>query len=248
MSNSTSSSWYSTFFTELPNEFWRRAVPPEMTAAEVDFIEKSLDLAPKSRIVDAPCGSGRHSLALAARGHRVTGVDLSAEAIGYARKAGPDVDFRLADMRELPADGSYDAAICMGNSLGYFDATGTADYFAALAATVRSGGGLVIDYGGAAESILPGFTGGEDTMATGDITVEVSREYDVANSLQLSHYRFSRGTETVSSTAVYNVLTCGHLCTLLRAAGFTDISLCSSPDGEPYTLASRRLILTARRS
>ncbi len=31
-----------------------------------------------------PCGSGRHSLELARRGHSVTGHDLSAEAIGMA--------------------------------------------------------------------------------------------------------------------------------------------------------------------
>jgi diaminopimelate decarboxylase len=31
MSSDASSVWYEDFFTELPNEFWRRAVPPEAT-------------------------------------------------------------------------------------------------------------------------------------------------------------------------------------------------------------------------
>lgn len=240
-------SWYTTFFTELPNEFWRRAVPPEMTTAEVDFIEAQLGLKPGSRILDVPCGSGRHTLALAARGHRMTGVDLSHEAIAYARTVDPTIDFREADMRDLPGDGSYDAAICMGNSLGYIDAAETAVFLTALASSVRSGGALVIDYGCAAESMLPGFTGGEDTMTTGDISVEVSRSYDVTTSTETSNYRFIRGNEEVSGSAVYHLLTIGHLTTMLQAAGFVDISLYTDPDARPYSLGDRRLILTAHR-
>ena len=53
-----SSAWYADFFTELPNEFWRRAVPAGATELEADFIERQLELAPGSRIVDVPCGSG----------------------------------------------------------------------------------------------------------------------------------------------------------------------------------------------
>lgn len=244
----SSNPWYETFFTELPNEFWRRAVPPAMTTEEIDFVEKSLGLAAGSAVIDVPCGSGRHSLELAGRGHRVTGIDLSEEAIGHARGLRSTVDFRVGDMRDLPRDSAYDAAICMGNSLGYFDAAGTAEFFAALAQTVRSGGGLVIDYGCAAESLLPGFGGQSDTMRTGDISVEATRSYDVANSQQLTDYVFSRGDEKVEARAVYHVMTCGQLTGLLRAAGFTDIALFGGSDGQAYELGSPRLVLTARRS
>lgn len=125
MSGIPSSTWYMDFFTELPNEFWRRAVPPEVTVEEIDFVERRLGLAPRSRILDVPCGSGRHSLELARRGHRVTGVDLSAEAIGHARRAvadpGLDVEFVHADMREIPRDNGLDAVVCLGNSFGYLE-------------------------------------------------------------------------------------------------------------------------------
>ena len=39
MAEDVPSDWYADFFTELPNEFWRRAVPPQATASEVDFVE-----------------------------------------------------------------------------------------------------------------------------------------------------------------------------------------------------------------
>ena len=250
MSQHVSSAWYADFFTELPNEFWRRVVPPQATAADVDFVEQRLGLAPGSRIVDVPCGSGRHSIALAARGHTVTGLDISAEAIEHARRAAAEadvkVDFHLAEMRDVPPDG-FDAAVCMGNSFGYLDPAGTRAFVAALASAVRPGGGLVVDYSAAAESVLPGYTGEDRTMQAGDITVATTTEYDVARSCLISAYRFTRGTEEVAVTALHHLLTCAQIGDLLTTAGFVDIAFYAGPDGEPFRLGAPRLLLTARR-
>jgi SAM-dependent methyltransferase len=251
LSQHVPSAWYADFFTELPNEFWRQAVPPQATASEVDFIEERLGLAPGSRLVDVPCGSGRHTLALAARGHAVTGLDISVEAIDYARRAaeaaGLDVVFHHADMREVPPDG-FDAAICMGNSFGYLDLAGTRAFVAALAAAVRPGGGLVVDYNAAAESVLPGYTGEDRTMQAGDITVAATTAYDVARSCLVSGYRFSRGAEEVAVTALHHVLTCAQIGDLLTEVGFVDVEHYAGPDGEPFRLGAPRLLVTARRA
>lgn len=254
MTDNISSTWYANFFTELPNEFWRRAVPPESTDAEVGFIERHLGLKPGSHILDVPCGSGRHSLALAARGHRLTGVDLSAEAIAYARRSAShtdarlDVEFVLADMRDIPQDGLFDAALCMGNSFGYLDLAGTRTFVTALAGAVRPGGGLVIDFNATAESVLPGFSGEPRTMRTGDITLVATTEYDVAASHMLSRYHFTRGAQELRATAIHHVYTSTHLGHLLTEAGFTDIERYGTPDGGPFELGTGRLLLTARRA
>jgi SAM-dependent methyltransferase len=257
VSHTVSSAWYADFFTELPNEFWRRVVPPEATAAEVDFLEEHLGLRPGARVVDVPCGSGRHTLALAARGHRVTGLDISAEAIGHARRAaeaaGLDVTLVRAEMREVAHHGTFDAAICLGNSFGYLDAAGTRAFARALAAAVRPGGGLVVDFNLAAESVLPGHTGGPRTLEVGDITAVTTSEYDVDRSCIRSHYRFRRGpggaggTEEVAVTALHHVYTSAHLGEILTDAGFTDVARFAGPDGAPYVLGAPRLLLTARR-
>lgn len=252
MSETVSTTWYTDFFTELPNEFWRRAVPPGAAAEEIDYVERELRPARGARVLDAPCGSGRHVLELAARGYRVTGVDISAEAIAHARRAadaaGAEVELRRADVRDVPRDGSFDVAVCLGNSVGYLDTAGTRAQLAALAAAVRPGGGLVVDYGAAAESLLPGYDeGAPRTMRGGDVVVDATTEYDVARSRSLSHYRFRRGTEVVEATAVHHVRTSGHLVEMLGEAGFVDARLHAGPDGTSYGIGAGRLLLSARR-
>jgi cyclopropane fatty-acyl-phospholipid synthase-like methyltransferase len=252
MAEHVPSDWYADFFTELPNEFWRRAVPPQVTTAEVDFIEGRLRLKPGSRVLDVPCGSGRHALALAERGHHVLGVDISAEAVEHARRAaadaGLDVELVVAEMRDIPRDGSVDAAVCMGNSFGYLDLDGLREFVAALAAAVRPGGGLVVDFAAAAESVLPGFADDQPRdMVVGDITVTGSNTYDVAGSRLISRYVFTRGAERVAVTALHHVYTVAHLRSLLADGGFTDVEQYGGPDGEPFEVGGGRLLLTARR-
>ena len=109
-------------------------------------------------------------------------------------------------------------------------------FIAAAAAAPRPGGGLVVDFNATAESVLPGFTGQDRVMRTGDITVEAGTEYDVLASRLLSRYTFTRGGERLTATAVHHVDTSGHIAALLRDGGFTDVTLFGGPDGAPYTL------------
>ena len=48
------STWYDDFFTELPNAFWRAAVPPEATDAEIDFLVRTTGLRPGDSVPCAP--------------------------------------------------------------------------------------------------------------------------------------------------------------------------------------------------
>jgi glycine/sarcosine N-methyltransferase len=90
---------------------------------ELPFIEEQLAAVDARRLVDAACGTGMHAIALAKRGYRVVGADVSVGMIQQARTnaAGLDCDvsFRVAGLGELAPqlDGSYDAVLCLGNSL-----------------------------------------------------------------------------------------------------------------------------------
>lgn len=59
-------------------------------------------LAPGAHVLDVACGSGRHLRWLAARGHRVTGVDRDAAALEALRAALPAAELVVADIEGGP--------------------------------------------------------------------------------------------------------------------------------------------------
>ena len=84
-----------------------------LIAVEQPAIWAILDAIPPGFALDAACGTGRHARRLAARGHRVTGADLTAEMLAVARAAVPEASFVQADLAALPfPTGRFDLAVC----------------------------------------------------------------------------------------------------------------------------------------
>lgn len=87
------------------------------TLAEVDFLIDVMDLEPDASVLDVGCGTGRHSIELARRGYKVTGVDISEgmlkEAARRAEQAGVCVEWIQQDATKLELDSCYDACICL---------------------------------------------------------------------------------------------------------------------------------------
>ncbi|SEP75873.1 class I SAM-dependent methyltransferase [Lentzea albida] len=234
-------SWYTSFFTDLANTFWRGAVQPSQTSAEIDFIA---GLGAGPRVLDAPCGSGRHSIELARRGYSVTGIDISEEAIAHARALAPELDWRQGDLASLGSFGvTADLALCLGNSFGYLDHAGSRRLLADLAAAAPV---LVVDYGCTAESLLPSLPG-EIRMSAGGVDMVAVNNYDVASARLLIDFTFSDGERTQRSTCVQHVYTAGELTRMLHDAGFSSVELFGDTDGSAFAIGSHRLLAVAHR-
>ncbi len=117
--------WYATFFGEDYLRIYASGLTPDRTERETDQIAELLGLPPGSEILDFCCGHGRHAIALAARGHHVTGQDLSAFFLERAEVDAGEAGVRLrlvhSDMRHIPFVEEFDAVINMFSAFGYLE-------------------------------------------------------------------------------------------------------------------------------
>lgn len=112
---SESISWLKFFDSHAP--FYMENCFVTGTMGEVDFVLEHIDLPPGSSILDMGCGTGRHSVELARRGYRMTGVDLSTGMLNQAQKAakeaGVEIEFIQSNATTFKTDKKFDGAICL---------------------------------------------------------------------------------------------------------------------------------------
>jgi SAM-dependent methyltransferase len=109
-----------------------------------DFFLALVNETPAARVLDLGCGTGRLTIALAAAGHRVTGIDPSAASLAAARaKRGADrVTWIQGTAEAAPAD-AFDVAILTGHVAQFLLAEDVwADALAALRRALVPGGTL----------------------------------------------------------------------------------------------------------
>ena len=132
------------YHLEAGYDLWSQTYdqPLRLFPIEEPPVRRLLEELSPGRILDAACGTGRHSTWLAARGYDVTGVDSSPAMLDRARAKVPQGRFELGDLTALPlADGSVDAALC---ALALVHVEDLRPAMAELARVVRPGGRIVI--------------------------------------------------------------------------------------------------------
>jgi SAM-dependent methyltransferase len=94
----------------------------------INLVQRNINLNKGKKVLDVCCGSGRHSIELAKRGYDVTGFDLSKYLIGEANKNKKalqekdlKVKFIIKDMRSFKFKKSFELALNIFSSFGYFE-------------------------------------------------------------------------------------------------------------------------------
>jgi SAM-dependent methyltransferase len=119
--------------------FRRLAAEGSDLAGEARLVDAVV--APRSRILDAGCGTGRVGGELFQRGHTVVGVDIDPELIEHARTDHPGPTWLVADLADLSLAGpAFDAAVVAGNVLVFVAPDTEAEVMAGIARHVRSDG------------------------------------------------------------------------------------------------------------
>ena len=249
--------WFETFFHGVTLDLWRKAIPPEQTTAEAEFLIDHLNCDAAAHVLDVPCGNGRLSFEMAKRGLRVTGVDISEEFIEEARaiQSGPPataggsdsstrVEFLLRDMRHLEDQAIYDGAYCFGNSFAFLEHAEMEKFLRAIARALKPGARFLIETGMAAESVLPDFEE-QSSHEMGDLSLTIKERYLAAESCIDSEYVFERDGQTESRLAREWIYTVAEIRRMLERAGLSVLDLYGSLKCTPYKLGSRELFIVS---
>jgi len=115
-------------------------------ASAIDHCVRRLDPKPGERILDLATGTGWTSRLLAARGAKVTGVDIAADLIDAAKAIGQSsglvIDYELGDAEQLQfPDASFDAVV---STFGVMFASGPEAAAAEIARICRKGGRIAL--------------------------------------------------------------------------------------------------------
>ena len=238
--------------------FWKTWAPVMFTRdrfdnapAETEQILKLLKVDPGAAVLDLCCGPGRHSVELARRGFKVTGVDRTRSYLAQARKtaeeAKRDVDFVLADMRRFRRPRAFDAVINMFTAFGYFRKQ--ADDVRVLKnvyASLKPGGVFLIDLMGK-ERIAKIFNPRTWHRAPDGTIILEERWLEDDFSWIENKWTMIRKGRMRTHAISHRLYSAVELRTLLKQAGFARVRAFGSLDGKPYDQDALRLVLVARK-
>jgi ubiquinone/menaquinone biosynthesis C-methylase UbiE len=242
--------WQEGFFDEEYPILYAPTLDPERTEREVAFVAALLRLKPSARLLDICCGTGRHSIALQRRGLSVTALDFSSQLLNIAHSNALRIGHlpRLVrgDARALPlGPASFDASICLFNSLGY----GTdAEALAMLREARRVSAQLILEVVHRDEHARNTQPGGTLEWAERDgVRVLVERWIEAIPGISRATFRIQReGRPDVVRELRHRLYTATELIAMLRKAGFERIECYGDYDRRPFGLDSPLLICHAR--
>jgi SAM-dependent methyltransferase len=113
--------------------------------AEVDYVDRLLKRygVAGNDVLELGSGTGKHGRLLAARGYRVTGIELSAEMVARATEA-PGFSSRQGDVRTVRLGRRFHAVLSLFHVVSYQTATRDVQAMFARAAEHLAAGGLFV--------------------------------------------------------------------------------------------------------
>ena len=251
MNNSDVSGVNDYYFDGIYKDIWKSIIPQKLTDAEVDFMVKSVGLHQGSDVLDIMCGYGRHTIALARLGCYVLAIDNLHDYIeeiqNTVRRENLPVDYVQCHVLNFHSSRQFDLAICMGNSLNFFNRLDTLKIMANVNAHLKTGGKFLINSWSLTEIVVKDFIS-EHTGKNGDIIVETMSEYLFnPTRIETTNIFTLPNGEKEEKKAIDYVFSFAEMKAMLTASGFKLISAESIPGRKPFALGEPRIYLLAEK-
>lgn len=239
------------YFDGYYKDIWRSIIPDELTVKEVDFMLNHFGLQPGNKILDIMCGYGRHSIALAKKGMKVTSVDNLSDYINEVKQVAENeklpIAATLADVIAYEPDEMFDLVICMGNSLNFFNADDTLQLFRKITAHLNKGGHLLINSWSIAEIAIKNFKD-KSWSNVGDKKFLVDCKYLFhPTRIESTHLIITPDGKTETKTGIDYIFSVNEIEVMLNQTGFILKEIYSIPGKKKFTVGDPRAYIVSEK-
>jgi len=218
---------------------------------EVGRLLELLALPVGARVLDVPCGQGRHAHLLAEAGLDVTGLDYSAHLLKAAKRRGTGKTLRYVrgDMRSLPDEwtGRFDAVVNLFTSFGFFlDPADDARVIGEFA-RVLVPGGVLVWHGGSRDGVMARFLERDWWRSSDDTMIGHEREFDPLSGVLTVRATWRGKKDAGEREHRIRLYTATRLAELCASAGLVVLHAFDAWTDRPLTRKASEMLLVARK-
>jgi SAM-dependent methyltransferase len=218
---------------------------------EVARLIEILALPSGSRVLDVPCGQGRHAHLLAETGFRVDGLDYSKHLIARAKErgTGPTLRYTRGDMRRMPArwTSRFDAVLTLFTSFGFVAAPQDDARVVAEFARVLKPGGTLVWHGGSRDGVMARFLSRDWWRSNDGTMIGHRRRFDPLSGLLTIDTEWEGPSGRGTRQHRIRLYTATHLAELCLDAGLVVEEAYDGWRDRPLRRRSSEMVLVARK-
>jgi SAM-dependent methyltransferase len=246
----SSSPWYESAFDALYLTVYSHRNRDDALRA-LAFLQREAGIQSASRILDCCCGAGRHLLELLRAGCNVYGFDLSRALLEKGKEdlRGSGFDSRIvqARMERIPFRDSFDLAISLFTSFGYFETDEeNAAVFHEVSQALKPGGIYVIDFLNAPQVRANLVEASREKTPSG-VELDVRRAIEGDPLRVVKRMRITGGAEPREIVESVRLFNRRELESMITDAGLKIAGAWGDFDSAPHTDDSPRCILLAQK-
>jgi ubiquinone/menaquinone biosynthesis C-methylase UbiE len=244
--------WWESYFDAQYLLEYEPIFSPARDRADVARLIDILGLAAGERILDVPCGQGRHAHLLAEAGFDVTGLDYSRHLLEVAKARGTGAHLRYVrgDMRALPLkwSGRFAAVLNLFTSFGFFLDPADDKRVIHELARVLQPNGVLVWHGGSRDGVMAKFLSRDWWKSSNGTIIAHERDFDPLSGILTIRSHWSGKRASGEREHRIRLYTASRLAELCRQAGLIVEEAYDGWSSAPLSRRSSEMLLVARKS